>query len=252
MFPSPEDLIFPVHAVPRPGPAPAGARPMRVEAPGGVTLHGLLVPPRRPPPSGERLLLMGFGGNAWNGQDVATYLHDLFPAAWVCCFHYRGYRPSGGRPSADALIEDAPLVLEAARREAEPDRTVLVGFSIGSAVAGILAPSADVDGAVLVTPFDSLKAVASDAFPFLPMGLLLRQDLSAAEALRGSDVPLAIVAAGRDELIPGRRTEALRRAAGNILFDRTIPRAGHNDVYARSDFHAAMRSAVGKLLDAAG
>ena len=48
----------------------------------------------------------------WNGQDVAEYLHELFPDLDVVAFHYRGYAPSTGSPSAEALIADAPLVYD--------------------------------------------------------------------------------------------------------------------------------------------
>ena len=42
----------------------------------------------------------------------------------------------------------------------------------------------------------------------------------------------------------GTKDEKERGAAANLVFDRTISRAGHNDIYARSDFHEAMRAAL--------
>ena len=41
---------------------------------------------------------------------------------------------------------------------------VLVGFSIGAAVAAYLARHPPVAGLILVTPFDSLEAVARDLY----------------------------------------------------------------------------------------
>jgi hypothetical protein len=58
---------------------------------------------------------------------------------------------------------------------------------------------------------------------------------------------VAIIAAERDQIIPPARTEALRKQVPNLVFDRTIRRAGHNDIYQRSDFQAAMRNALGRL-----
>ena len=88
---------------------------------------------RRGSSSTPRTLILGFAGNAWNSEDAATYLHDLYPDADVVAFHYRGYRPSTGSPSAEALIEDAPLVYDFAVARLPPERTVAVGFSIGTA-----------------------------------------------------------------------------------------------------------------------
>ena len=60
-------------------------------------------------------------------------------------------------------------------------------------------------------------------------------------------VPVAIVAAQRDEIVPAERTKALRARIPNLVFDRTIRGAGHNDLYARSEFHEAMRAALARL-----
>jgi len=58
---------------------------------------------------------------------------------------------------------------------------------------------------------------------------------------------VAIIAAEKDDLIGEERTEALRHQVRNLVFDRTIKRAGHNDIYARSEFHDAMHEALTRL-----
>jgi len=245
MIPTPTDMLFPVHAVPAPGPLPQSARQVRVEAPDAAVLQGVSIPPATD--AKRRMLVLGFGGNAWNGADVAAYLHRLYPAAHVVAFHYRGYRPSTGKPSATALIADAPLVRDLAIELVKPDVTVAVGFSIGSGVAASLARDGLVDAIILVTPFDSLKAAAVDLFPWLPVGLLFNDELDAAGFLSNSDVPVAILAGERDSVIRPARTEGLRQRARRLVFDRTIAGAGHNDIYDRPEFVAAMREALAQL-----
>ena len=225
---------------------PAGARELTIDT-AGDELRGLHIPPTGRSTKRAETLILGFGGNAWNAADAAAYLHRLYPRDHVVAFHYRGYRPSTGSPSAAALIADAPLVYDKAVAEVAPKRVIAVGFSIGSGVAATLAGKRKLDGLILVTPFDSLKAVASDHYPWLPIGLVFAHEIDAAAALAGSKVPVAIVGAANDVLILPRRTEALRRRVGNLVFDRTIAGAGHNDIYEHSDFHAAMREAVGIL-----
>ncbi len=155
-----------------------------------------------------------------------------------------------GTPSAEALIADAPLVYDLAVDRTKPQRTVAVGFSIGTGVAAELASRRPLDGLILVTPFDSLKAAAADLYPMLPVSLLFRHEMDSAAALRDSDVPVAMIAAAQDQLIGAARTEGLRRSVRNLVFDRTIARAGHNDVYDRSDFHQAMREALAAIAPA--
>ena len=62
----------------------------------GETLQGVHIPADEP--DNSQTLILGFGGNGWNGQDVAEYLHELFPDHDVVAFHYRGYTPSTGSP----------------------------------------------------------------------------------------------------------------------------------------------------------
>ena len=247
MFDFQTDLIFPAHAVGRAGPLPPGAERVSVNTADGHALHGVHVPPQGGRQRKSSTLILGFAGNAWNSEDAASYLHELFPDTDVVAFHYRGYRPSTGTPSADALIEDAPAVYDFAVEQVAPRKVIAVGLSIGSGIAAQLSTRRKLDGVVLVTPFDSLKAVAQGMYPWLPIGPFFQHEIDAAEALERSGVPTAILAAERDEIVAADRTGALRARTPNLVFDRTIDRAGHNDIYSRSDFHAAMREAVARL-----
>ena len=218
---------------------------MSVRTPDGQTLHGVHIPPDGANRDGA--LILGFGGNAWNGQDVAEYLHELYPDVDVVAFHYRGYPPSTGSPSGETLIADAPLVYDAAVALVRPKRVIAVGLSIGTGVAAQLSSQRKLDGLILVTPFDSLKAVAEAMYPWLPIGPFFEHEIDAAGALRDSKLPVAIIAAQHDSIVPVQRTEALRAIVLNLVYDRTIGGAGHNDIYARSEFHEAMHEALKRL-----
>lgn len=245
MFEFQSHLIFPVHAVPVAGPLPRGAERLSVESEDGETLQGVRIPADQP--SANRALILGFGGNAWNGQDVAEYLHELYPDHDVVVFHYRGYAPSTGQPSGEALVADAPIVYDAAVERAKSSRVVAVGFSIGTGVAAQLSSKRKLDGLILVTPFDSLKALAQSMYPWLPIGPFFTHEVDAATPLKDSKLPVAIIAAERDEIVPAERTAALRAAVPNLVFDETIERAGHNDIYSRSNFHEAMHDALAEI-----
>jgi uncharacterized protein len=241
-------LVFPAHAVPKAGPWPPGAERLSLIAPDGVRLEGIQFPADRA--AEENRLILGFGGNAWNAQDVGEYLHELFPGEHVVVFHYRGYAPSQGRPSAEALISDAPLAYDLAVGRVKPDKIVAVGFSIGSGVAATLGTTRKLDGLILVTPFDSLRSVAQSLYPWLPIGPFFEHEIDAASALEKVDVPIAIIAAQLDEIVPAERTDALRTRCRELVFDRTIAGAGHNDIYARSDFQGAMHEALARIVEA--
>jgi pimeloyl-ACP methyl ester carboxylesterase len=227
------------------GRLPDSAERLSVRTPDGQTVQGVHIPPDHP--NREGVLILGFGGNAWNGQDVAEYLHDLYPDVDVVTFHFRGYAPSTGSPSAEALSADAPLVYDAAREQVRAKRVVAIGFSIGTGVAAQLASKRKLDGLILVTPFDSLKAVAQAMYPWLPIGPFFEHEIDAAEPLRNAKLPVAIIAAEHDSIVPQERTEALRKVIPHLVYDQTISGAGHNDIYARSDFQQAMHEALQRL-----
>lgn len=245
MFDLQSQFIFPTHAVPQAGPLPPDAEQLSLTAAGGKELVGIRIPPDKP--LKDQPLILGFGGNAWNAQDVAEYLHGVFPGEEVVTFHYRGYAPSQGLPSAEALIEDAPHVYDLAIEKVRPKHVIAVGFSIGSGVAARLATVRKLDGVILVTPFDSLRAVAQSMYPWLPIGQFFSHEIDAASALESIGVPVAIIAAEHDEIVPAQRTEALRARTANLVLDRTIAGSGHNDIYARSSFQEAMREAFDRL-----
>jgi len=238
-------MLFPAGQTGPADPLPPRAERLEMAAASGELLHGLHIPPARR--SGERLLVLGFGGNGWNGQSVAVFLAELFPEADVVVFHYRGYAPSLGKAGAAALIEDAPLIHDFARARVRPARIVAVGFSIGGGVAAALAARRPLDGLILATPFDSLARVAAGHYPWLPVRLLFRHAMEPARDLAGNATPVAIIAGGRDTLIPAARTQRLRLSVPNLVFDRTIEEAGHNDIYRNPAFRPAIREALARM-----
>lgn len=229
---------------------PADATRLTVTTADGERLAGLHLPPMRgrseaPPP-----LLIGFGGNAWNADNMAIYLRGLYPQAEIATFHYRGYGPSGGRPSASALLADALTIHDDLATRFPGRLPVAVGISLGSGVAVHLAAERRLAGLILVSPFDSLVLVARDHYPWLPVRHLFRHPMESARSLRGLATPVAIIAAGADSIIRPPRTAGLREAAAHLVLDRVIPGADHNDLFNRPDFIAAMQESLRLILAA--
>ncbi|MGQ0660740.1 alpha/beta hydrolase [Sphingosinicella sp.] len=240
-----ERVLFPNYIVPAAGPLPAGATRLTIDAGEGVRLEGIHIPASAPR-QGAALALV-FVGNASNAQGVAEQLHDIWPERDVVAFCYRGYAPSTGVTAARALAEDAPLVHDFVMRRFRPGRVVAVGVSLGSGVAASLAAQRELAGLILVTPFDSLAATAAQHYPWLPVSWLLRHDIRSAELLAASRTPVAIVAAGADEVVPPERTAALRRALPRLVFDVTISEAHHNDIAFSPRFVPTMRAAMERV-----
>src|SRR5208337_3466811 len=164
-------LLFPTMFA---GPArvqlPESTQRLEVRTPDGERLAGVRIPSQGATADGAPTLL-GFGGNAWNAEATALTLHALFPHREVVAFHYRGYAPSSGRPSARALFSDSLAIFDHLQQSRAGEHIVAGGFSIGSGVAAYLAQHRPVVGLILVTPFDSLEALARHLCWWAPVNL---------------------------------------------------------------------------------
>lgn len=240
-----ERILFPAFMVRQVPGLPPGAERLELRAGDGTRLEGVRIPAAKG--SEKRDVLLVFAGNAENAQDLAEMIQRIFPEREIVAFFYRGYAPSGGRTSAAQLIEDAPLVYDLVRERLEPGRIDALGVSLGSGVAASLTAKRPLDGLILVTPFDSLSATASQLYPWLPVSLLLRHDIKSAETLRGMRVPVALIAAAEDRLIRPERTAALREKVPRLVFDSAIPRAHHNDIFFQPEMVPALREALKRI-----
>lgn len=238
-------LLFPRWMLGSSSALPAGAAPLSLNQGSGITLRGHLLPGDAG--AAERPLLLGFGGNATDAVDLALFLREVLPEYDIAVFHYRGYGKSSGRPSAAALLDDALAQFDALQTRFGERRIVAVGFSIGVGPAAWLASERDLTGVILVTPFDTLHAIARQHYPWIPINWFFRHRMDPQAALAGSEIPIALITARRDTIIPPQRAEALAQGLETIepgvVFSAVID-AGHNDIYGRSDFHFALRAAV--------
>jgi len=238
-------LLFPRWMLGTSPALPADATPMTLEREGGVTLHGQLLPGAGE--AAERPLLLGFGGNATDAVELALFLREVLPEHDIAVFHYRGYGQSEGRPSAATLLDDAIAQFDALQTRVGDRDVVAIGFSIGVGPAAQLASERNLHGVVLVTPFDTLHAVARQLYPWIPIDWLFRHRMEPRTALAESESPIALITARRDTIIPPQRAEALAKqletTEPGVVYNTRID-AGHNDIYGRNDFHTALREAV--------
>jgi len=183
--------------------------------------------------------LLYFGGNAedvaWNVPAFAA----AFPGRAVYLPNYRGYGGSSGAPNEAALFADALALYDHAR--ARHDGIALIGRSLGSAVAAHVAAERAVDKLVLITPFDSALNVARGMFPLFPVALLLKDRYDTAGRVADISAPVRVIIAGRDRVIPRRRSEALVRAfpAAQVSV-RVLEQANHHNISEAAGYAEAL------------
>jgi uncharacterized protein len=182
-----------------------------------------------------------FGGNAEDVSSSLPQLAAVYPQRAIYAMHYRGYGGSTGAPSERALQADALALFDQA--QARHSDVVVVGRSLGTGIAVRLATRRPVSRLVLVTPFDSLTALAAPLFPWLPVRWLMLDRYDSARLAPAVKVPTLILAAERDEVVPRASTQRLHeRFAPGVATLKVIAGAGHNTISDSPAYTDALRS----------
>jgi pimeloyl-ACP methyl ester carboxylesterase len=183
---------------------------------------------------GDRAVLY-LPGNAEDAGPVVRMLAGIFPGHAVYGLHYRGYAGSSGEPSEDALRADAAALL-AQLRQRHPHIT-LIARSLGTGIAVRLAAEQPVDRMVLVTPYDSIVAVAAAHYPWLPTRWLLRDRFEAWKDAPHVRAPTLLLLAEHDTLTPpAHGRELYRHFLPGVAQLRMLAGTDHGNIVGHPDF----------------
>jgi fermentation-respiration switch protein FrsA (DUF1100 family) len=172
-----------------------------------------------------------FHGNAGNISHRLEYLEMFHRLRYsTLIVDYRGYGQSTGSPSETGTYRDARAAWDYLRhaRVARPTDIVIVGESLGGAVAAWLAVREPARAVVLASTFTSVPDLGAQVYPFLPVRLLSRFSYDTLAAVREIRSPLLIAHSREDDIIPyshGRRLFEGAREPKQFL-EMT---GGHND-----------------------
>lgn len=229
-------IFFPRPLEHRPAPRP-NVEEITISVADGVKLRGWLVKAR----GALAPLVIYFGGNAeevsWLGEAAGNF------AGWsVLLVNYRGYGESEGKPGERELVADAIAIHDYAKRrpDVNPGRIVAMGRSLGSGVAVHLAAERPLRGVILVSPYDSLVAVAKHHYPFLPVSLMLRHRFDSVARAPQIEAPLLCLVAAEDRIIPLSRSRTLFEAWRGRKTWHEVPRADHDGIAGEPEYWGAI------------
>jgi hypothetical protein len=191
---------------------------------------------------GSGPLVIYFGGNA---EETSWMLEETSSApgvAWLIV-SYRGYGLSEGSPGEAAMVSDALQWFDHAAKlpGTDPKRIYAFGRSLGSGPAVALAAARPLAGLVLVTPFDSLTALAKRYYWYLPVDWILKHRFDSIALAPQLKTPLLCLIAERDEVIPAVHGERLFEAWGGPKRKVLLPGANHNSTDSAPQFWPSIR-----------
>lgn len=166
----------------------------------GIVLKGWLINPD------HDKLVVYYGGNAEEASLSIESYSELNGVA-VLLMNYRGYGESDGHPTEKDLVGDATVILDGLK-DRYADIT-LIGRSLGSGVAVQVAREIKVTRLVLVTPYDSIRAVAQGLYPYVPVSCLLKDPFDSLSASENVGVPALFLVAEEDRVIPEKHSKQL-------------------------------------------
>ncbi|QDT80932.1 Alpha/beta hydrolase family protein [Gimesia maris] len=198
------------------------------EAADGTQLHGWYL--GHPKPRAVALFCHGNAGNIVSRGETLKILQERHGLA-VMTFDYRGYGKSEGKPSERGILQDARAARArlASRAGVEETEIVLMGRSLGGAVAVDLAAQDGARGLVLASTFSSLPDAAAHHMPWMFPNLNMTQRLNSAGKIGNYSGPLLQSHGDKDLLIPIELGRKLFDAAGEPKQFFVLPGAGHND-----------------------
>jgi len=195
----------------------------------GSDFRGLISASKATAPSGTIVLFHGNGGTAY---DRSFYLEPLTELGFrIILAEYPKYGGRPGKVGEKPFVADGlETVRHAFAQYGEP--LYLLGESLGCGVAAAVArqTTTPIAGIILITPWDTLAAVAKSLFPFLPVTMLLTDKYDSIGNLQSFKGNISVVGAERDEILPIRHAHNL---FANLPEGKkrmwVIQGAGHND-----------------------
>ena len=190
-------------------------------------LHGWYCPCEN-----RRAVVLMTHGNAGHIADRAPLLRYLQRRAKVAVFifDYRGYGKSAGTPTVEGVLDDARAARAQLRWMASitDSEMLLMGESLGGAIAVQLAAESAPRGLILQSTFSSLRDVADVHFPALSW-LVPEDKLNSCKAIQLYSGPLLQSHGTADRTIPLSLAEKLFAAGNEPKSLLKIPHVGHNN-----------------------
>lgn len=186
--------------------------------------------PGAPPGRPVVLFLHGNGENLETMRRAGLFEELLALDVPFVALDYPGYGRSSGAPSESSLLEAGSVALEWMHQRFADRPRVVVGWSLGAAVAvGLVAANPDrCDGLVAMSAWTSLADVGASHFPRWLVEIAVADRYESTVAAERVTCPGLVIHGSRDQIIPVDQGREVGRVLGAEWLE--VPSAGHNDL----------------------
>ncbi|VAV83832.1 hypothetical protein MNBD_DELTA01-603 [hydrothermal vent metagenome] len=223
------------------------AEELTIETPDGTKLHGWFLDNS---PVYKSPLLIYFGGNNEEASNLLDSIGSL--DGWsVLLVNYRGYGLSNGEPTEENLFKDSLFLYDtfSKRDDIDPNNIVAMGRSLGSGVAVYLANQRPLKAVMLTTPYDSIREVAQDRFPFVPVRRLLKHPFDSLALASTIKTPMIAFLATRDRTIKPEHSIRLIEGWAGTTDVIHIQDASHGNIVDHDEYWIGIRNYLDKTTE---
>lgn len=203
--------------------------------------------------TGESPVILYYHGNGTDLKLIEPILERLNTYGHVIAHEYPGYGNVEGDPNEAEFLAKLRLDLLNAKVDHLRKDVVLLGRSLGAAVASQLAQEG-VDKLILISPWTSAKAAAENSvssnfifrmlFKRVSDDFWRKHEWNSLEAVSKFDGPALVIHGKEDKLIPFSHGEQIAAALGVKI--TAIEGAGHNDIFTKAELWSAVQNFLEK------
>jgi alpha-beta hydrolase superfamily lysophospholipase len=233
---------------------PADAERVAVPVPNSVDLAGVVFRADSAADTGFWVLqLHGNADSAFTAGQVGRCEALRRSGFNVLVIDYRGFGLTPGTASERGMYEDSEAAYQALlARGVPPNRIVLLGHSLGSGPAVLLATRHKVAALVLFGAFTSIADAAAGRYPYLPVRLVVSVQFDSLARIGAVHLPVVIAHSREDTLVPYSHALKLFAAANEpkhlITFDLPADDGFGGHVGSLFEHVDVLRSALAEMI----
>lgn len=162
------------------------------------------------PTTGKELIIFYHGNYSHLGYRAPKFRELIDMGYGFIAPSYRGFGKSSGTPTKEGILNDARAAINFAIEQGhKPEDIILIGESLGSGVASQIATEYKFKGIMLITPYRSIEARASEIYWYIPVKYLIKDNFNNIDNISNIHSPILLVHGTQDDVIPHSHSEAL-------------------------------------------
>ena len=116
---------------------------------------------------------------------------------------WRGFSGNSGKPSEQGLYKDGKSAIDWLKNIGLSENDIILyGESLGTGIATHIAQNRNFAGLVLETPFTSMVDAAKNVYPYIPVGILLKDRYENDKKIKHINIPVLVMHGEADQIVP--------------------------------------------------